>query len=325
MKKINIIFSGILCSSLPVQAQSVWNNISLVGNEAKILSIPAIREPLINYSAFETKEGKINVYLPPLSSSVTLSGTVYSEPNGRNGKDSSKNLEALKSYLLKLGDILIKAEGSSFSFQLPAASPSGVPLQLQSSAGQVINTQTLPFTQATVPARNFSVPPYMVSTDAATIKGNFDGNITNTSVTANGQKATLLAESPSRLYIKTPDNITGPVTIQCNEGGSTQKASTNIISLQLSADKTNLRKGESTQIHIKVAGLEGLSTNVPVNITNASQSVINIEGGNAQQIVIVPSRDAASGVYETTRAIQSLKNGGFSVTVNVIPFSAARQ
>lgn len=324
MKKISLI-SIVFLSALPLmQAQSVWDQINLVGHEAKVLNIRVHeeKEPMINFPSFETKEGKLQVFLPPLSSGALLSGTVYLEPNG-TGKDSSRNLEALKSHLLKLGDILIKAERGSFSFQLSAASPSGVPLQLQTSTGQIINTQTLPVTQTSIPVSNFSIPSYMVSTDAATIKGNFDGNITTTTVSLNGQKAILLAESPSRLYIKTPANITGSVTIQCNETGATQTARTNILSLKLSADKTNLRRDQQTQIHIQVSGLEGLEENVPVTITNTSPSVVTLEGGNTQQIVVIPSKDAPSGVFTISRNILSLKNGNFSVSVTVSPFSSA--
>lgn len=316
MKK-KMIIGLLVFSTMSSSAQIDWNSINLAGTEAKILNVP--KEPAINFTYFETKEGKIQVFLPPLTSGVTLSGTVYLEPNGKTSKDSSRNLEALRSNLLKLGDILIKAERGSFNLQIPPSGSTGIQLQLQSSTGQLINTQTLPFTTTNIPAGNFSAPAYAVSTDAATIKGSFDGNLANTLITVNGQKAIVLAESPSRIYMKTPGNITGPATIQCNEGGTTQTARTNIISLELSAGKTNLRKGENTQIHIKVVGLEGLSANVPVNITNTSPSVINLEGGNTQQIIINPQKDAVNGIFETTRNVQSMLNGSFSVSVNISP------
>ncbi|NOT51584.1 MAG: hypothetical protein HOP10_09930 [Chitinophagaceae bacterium] len=309
-----------------MQAQSLWDNINLASVEAKVLgniNTEKQNDRLI-IQTFDTKEGKITVYLPPLSPGAVVSGTVYLEPGGRLSKDSSRNLTVLQSYHLSLGELNIPLQRGSFQLQLPATSGNGTTvLQLKNSTGETVKTGQLSITNAYIVKNSFTIPPYAVSGDAATITGSFDGNISNTSVMINGEKTELLAESTSQLFFKSPEKFTGKVTIECKEKGTTQTSPVNILKLDLTADKTNLRRGEKTLVHIKISGLEGLEEKIPVTITNTSPSVITLEGGNTHQITIVPKTDAPSGIFEITRNIQSLKNGSFSVSVTINPYSAA--
>lgn len=313
----------LLLSVLQLKAQNLdWSKINLAGPEAKILesasSQPAQDQQLITQS-FDTKEGKITVYLPPLSSTITISGTVYLEPTN---KDSSRNILALQSYRLNLGDQAIPVQRGSFLLNLPAdPGPGTISLQLKNSGGQIIKNEQLPVTKAPVNSSGFIIPNYIVSGNAASIKGSFDGKLGNTSVNISGEKVQLLAESPSHLYFTSTGNHTGPSTVEVKENGKTQTATSNILKLDLSAPKTNLRRGEKTEIHITINGLEGLTVPVPLKIENTSPSVITLEGGNTQQITVVPRNDAPAGVFVTTRNIVSQKNGSFSVTVTIIPFS----
>jgi hypothetical protein len=314
----------LLLSGIELQAQIInWDKIELAGAEAKILesagSPSEQNQPLI-IQTFDTKEGKIIVYLPPLSPSVTISGTVYLQPTG---KDSSRNLIALQSKRLSLGDLDIPVQRGSFRLQLPVEPVTGTrSLQLRSSNGEVMTQEPIPVTITSEPPNSFTIPPYIVSGDQAIITGNFDGNMTNTSVTINGEKTELLAESPSRLYFTTSSNQTGNVTVVCTENGNTQMAASNLLKLDLSAGKTSLVRGEKTEVHVNISGLEGLKEPVHIAIKNTSPSVIILEGGNTQDIILTPRNDAPSGVFVTTRNIQSLKNGSFSVSVTIIPFSS---
>ncbi len=314
----------LLLSCIQPKAQVInWDNINLASTEAKILERAGSQSEQTNLllaKTFDIKEGKINVFLPPLSATVTLSGTVYLEPTG---KDSSRNLTALQAYSLSLGDQVIPVQRGSFQLRLPADPGSGmISLQLKNSGGQIIKNEQLPVTKAPVNSSSFIIPTYIVSGEPASVTGNFDGNITNASVKINGEKIELLAESASRLYFTSTANHTGKSTVECKENGITQTSASNILKLDLSVDKTNLRRGQQTLFHIKISGLEGLEEKVPVTIQNTSPSVITLEGGNTQQIVVVPQKDAPLGALEITRTIQSQKNGNFSVSVTIIPFSA---
>ncbi len=324
-KKIPAII--LLLSCTQVNAQDInWSIINLANADAKILSVkpprPEPYKPVI-IQPFDTKEGKISVYLPPLSSTVMLSGTVYLEPTG---KDSSKNLMALQAYHLSLGDQTIPLHRGSFQFILPVDPENEMTsLQLKSNTGQIIKSEKLPVTKATINPGGFVIPAYIVSGDQACIAGNFDGNSSNTSVKINGENAELLAESPSRLYFTTHTAYHGTATIECTENGHTQTTKTNVLSMGLMADRTSLRSGQQTLLHIKINGMEGLKEKIPVTIQNNSTSVISLEGGNTQQLIIDPQKETAAGMLEITRTIQSLKNGNFSVSVHIIPSSSAIQ
>ncbi|HWR33861.1 MAG TPA: hypothetical protein VN451_10050 [Chitinophagaceae bacterium] len=320
-KKILTIILLLTC--IHASAQDInWNIINLADPDAKILGRPGStlkqKEQLI-IQPIETKEGKITVYLPPLSSTVMLSGTVYLDPTG---KDSSRNLMALQSYRLSLGDQVIPLQRGSFQVNIPTHPSSGnVSLTLTTADGQMIKTEQYPVAKSTAASNNYIIPPYIVSGDQGIITGNFDGNTSNTSVKINGEKTELLAESPSRLFLTTHINQTGNATIELAEKGTTQTSQINVLSLNLSAGKTNLHRGQQTILHIKISGLEGLKEIVPVTITNTSPSTITLEGGNEQQLTIEPGKDAPSGMIELTRDIQSLKNGSFSVSVSILPFT----
>ena len=312
-----------LLSTIQAATQVNWDKIELAGAEAKILGSAGIEQNrLLIIQTFETKEGKISVYMPPLSSGVMISGTVYLEPNGKTIKDSSQNLLALQSHHLSMGDAVIPVQRGSFRLQLPTDPGSGmISLQLNNSEGQLIKSEQLPLTKAPGQSSGFTFPPYMVSGDQAIVTGSFDGDITNTSVKINGEKAELLAESSTRLFLKTTSSYTGYVIVECAENGTTNISKTNVLKLYITVDNPDLRRGQQTRLHIKISGMEGLKESVPVTINNTSSSVITLEGGNTQQINVVPESDAPSGVLETTRNIQSLKNGNFTVNVIIIPFT----
>lgn len=317
---------ALICVTIKTNAQIKinWNDINLAGAEAKVLTvIPPVPEPL-TIKSFETNEGKINVYLPPLSSGATISGTVVTESKGQNEKEKARNQAALQAYLLTLGPENIPIRENSFSIPVMAAIPrvNTSSLQLKTSAGQLIKTEDLPLTSSPS-SSNFRtlIPPYVVSGDITALPGNFDGSSKTTLLKINGSTINVIAESPNALYFTPPSTHTGPSTIECNDKGKTTTARVNVINLELSAPKTNLRRGEKTQITVRVSGLEGLKENVPVIITNTSPSVITLEGGNTQPITVVPSKDAAAGVFTISRNILSMKNGSFSVSVTVSPFS----
>lgn len=298
-----------------------WNDINLAAAEAKIIAVipPADPGPL-NIQSFETREGKITVFLPPLSSGATISGTVYLEPDGRTEKERGANLTVLKqAYNLTLDNLNVPVQSNSFQLQIPTTQGSSVPLRLTTSGGQLIKSEQLQLTSLPSSAIRISIPPYVVSGDVTALPGNFDGSSKTTSLKINGENITVIAESPAALYFNAPATQTGPSTIECSDKGKTKTARINVVSLGLSAEKTNLRRGQQTQIHIKVTGLEGINEKVPLTIENRSPAVITLEGGNNQRVTILPA-DTQEGVYNTTRNIQSLITGGFSVTVLILPY-----
>lgn len=306
------------------RAQVNWNLVNLATKDAKILSVPASHKPEsippVTGRVFETSEGKIRVYLPPLSAGVTVSGTVYLEPEGKTERETGRNLLALQSYRLQLNEAPLPLQNGLFTTTLPATGGMVTgSLQLSTPTGQVLTRQEIPLQTGVLTNRGFSLPAYIVSGQTTGVAGNFDGHSGNTQLSMGGNPLPVLAESPGYCYFTPPPTSTGPQTLNCTDRETTQQAGTNVLSLQMQAGKTNLRKGQQTTLTLQVSGLEGLKENVPLLVQNLSPSVIALEGGNQQTILIQPGTDARSGVYTLTRNIQSTSSGGFSVTASIQP------
>src|SRR6185503_3838687 len=88
------------------------------------------------------------------------------------------------------------------------------------------------------------------------------------------------------------------------------------IGVRLSAPKLNLLRGERTTVTIEVSGLAGIINDVPLQLD--ARGVINMDGGNFQNLKIKPEEVKLDGRYTTNRAINALQAGGFSVTATVI-------
>ncbi|MGB4842928.1 MAG: hypothetical protein WBP16_00535, partial [Ferruginibacter sp.] len=272
----------------------------------------------------ETKEGKINIYLPNLSSGDKISGTVVTEPAGKSSKEITKNTNVLKLYSISLSGQSIPVQPGNFSLVLPKVNQATMlPLEFKNNKGEIVKQEQLAIagTAQAVPA--FLVPRYIVNGEPLLIKGAFDGNASTTTVKINGQKAEVLAESITGIFLNTPVNLSGKTQVVCTENQKTETAETNILNLELSAGKTNLRKNETTELTIKVSGLQGLDEKVPLSIQNTSPAVITLSGGAMQRLTLQPATDAASGVFTTTRNIVSIKTGSFSINVNIPPYGSS--
>ncbi|MGH9970531.1 MAG: hypothetical protein ACREBG_22445 [Pyrinomonadaceae bacterium] len=192
--------------------------------------------------------------------------------------------------------------------------------------------------------REFRLPKIGQQGRAVEITGSFDGNSSNTTLTfkpisgtsKDFEKTTQnvsggfglirpLAESPRKIVFRSPSDFTGPVEISLREGNKETKGTYRNVGVRLSAPKTNLMKGESTELTVEVSGLEGIQKDVPLQLD--SKGVIAMEGGNFQNLRISPSEVNRDGVYNTTRAITGQEAGAFNVTATVVvgPFDVCLQ
>src|SRR5260370_40050365 len=113
--------------------------------------------------------------------------------------------------------------------------------------------------------------------------------------------------------------------ISLEEGKRETKGTFRNVDLKLTAPKTSLKRGERTELHVEVSGLQGITQ--PVPLTLESTGVITMEGGNYQPLVIQPSQVGADGRYTTTRGITGVQAGvwGATATVVVQPFDICLQ
>lgn len=127
---------------------------------------------------------------------------------------------------------------------------------------------------------------------------------------------TVIAESPRTCIFNSPEQNFALTEITLKENNVEVKGPYRNVGVRLNAPKTNLMKSEKTTVTIEVSGLEGIKEDVPLQLE--AKGVINMEGGNFQNLLIHPRDVQAGGRFTTTRTITGVVAGGFGVTATVV-------
>lgn len=171
---------------------------------------------------------------------------------------------------------------------------------------------------------NFSFPELGQSGRPFPISGPFDGDSANTNINISGTNAKVIAESPRGAIVEIPKTVVGPNNIVVNDNGNTSTGNFRVLKIDLTAPKTSLLKGESTELHVEVQGLQGITQPVPVQLQNQTPSNINLSGGNTQNIVIQPSQVTTGGTFNWSGTVTGTGTGGFNIT-GTIPAAIGSQ
>ncbi|HEX5702760.1 MAG TPA: hypothetical protein VFX97_06150 [Pyrinomonadaceae bacterium] len=298
--------------------------------------------------------GNVKVYLPDdMRAGDTISGTLVTEPKGNTPEEVAKNKSELESLRLGLGSETVTVTEAQFTVKtreivdLPASRPNLLKLVVlapEVSARPVTPQQTPNFI---IDGANVDLPLYdppkanagstivfpllTQQGRASVIHGAFDGDLVGTGLIRpgfgqdSGGPIRVLAESPRQLVFVAPEDITGPYSINIKEGDKAFTGNSRNIAVRLSAPKLDLLRGEKTTLTIEVSGLAGIIKDVPLQLD--ARGVINMDGGNFQNLRIKPEEVKLDGRYTTNRTITALQAGGFSVTATVIvrPFDICLQ
>lgn len=285
----------------------------------------------LEFKVDTTKFGNVKAYLPnDIRPGDTVSGSfAWDKPP----------VGATESFKVTSSDVAVTSTGNDFTMRVPAEL---APLRRNYASLAVLVPSISPGVapeKATlfIPLNNVPLgvtpadlvfPPLGQQGRAIQIQGPFDGNSDNTRITVGegtGKIIKPLAESPRKVVFIAPVDVTGPYTIDVKEGDKTFTGKSRNIAVNLSAPKTNLLRGEKTTVTIQVDGLSGIIKDVPLQLD--ARGVINMEGGNFQNLRIKPEEVKLDGRYTTNRTITGLQAGGFSVTATVIvgPFDICLQ
>ena len=180
--------------------------------------------------------------------------------------------------------------------QLPTIGQQGTPIEIIRSDGN--QNITLNWTKVRSTVQDFEKNTENVSGGFGLINGN------------------PIAATPRKAVFICPSNVTGPIEIHLKEGNVETTNQFRNLKLDLTAPKTSLQKGESTELHVQVNGLEGLKE--PVPLTLEAHGVITMEGGMFQPLTIQPSQVGADGSYSTSRGITGVQAGGWMATATVV-------
>ena len=292
-----------------------------------------------------TPHGVVQVFLPDdmrAGDTVSISGLV--NPAGLTDAERARNQKALENTSLTLQ---MSAKGSGTLTPIDTIGLTGgrrgreaypgdvfylhsrlldartdtINLNLKGKDGVVVgsaNIRLAPRDQATpqVPDSGLKLPTIVQNNGHLEINYSSDGDAATTQVRVNGQLARVLAESPRKTVVEVPANLTGPVKIELRDKNIDASGACRLLGIRLSAPKTSLLKGETTDVTIEVSGLSGIKHDVPLHLE--ASGVINMDGGNYQYLDIRPQDVKPDGRYTTTRAITGQQAGGFGVTATVI-------
>lgn len=272
-------------------------------------------------TTFDTPRGKIKVYLPDdMAAGDTISGTVSIEPTGRTEKEKQRSADELNGYVVELENQ--KSPVSSGALQrIHLTQSSNAPsLILLDAKGKRIAVSTIPFSAGAASTNTpgtIHLPTLGQAGRPLGIQGVFDGDSANTGVKIGGAGAQVIAESPRKAVVKSPPNIVGPAEISVTENGATATGAFRNLKIDLTAPKTSLLKGESTELRVQVSGLEGIAEPVKVELQNQTPSTVNVAGGNTQNIVIAPTQVQSGGTFPWTTNLTGTGSGSFNITARV--------
>ncbi len=318
-------------------AVAVWLFFVAGGNSIAAASATVATERGLHSVTYTTPQGKIRVNFPDdMAAGDTISGTVFSEPVGANDQERIANGAVLQGTVIDVDGQKSTAATHEFKIQVPALVRPYLPISFGSggaSSSPPAVTTNVPLaptpaaaprpmgsgaTQAVPTPAQFNWPPALPQAAPATIKGAFDGDASNTRLQIGSSQASMLAESPRQTVFQLPPSSTaGPTNLTLTEGATSIRGPVRSVRLQLSAPKTTLQRGESTQLTVQVFGLEGLAHPIPLQLRTGG--TVTATGGNLQRFDI-PANDpgvVANGVYQTTRTLTGVSAGGFEVVAEV--------
>jgi hypothetical protein len=287
--------------------------------------------PGLRVTPISVPEGTIRVYLPDdIAAGDTISGTVVAEPAGNTDAERSANSSTLDGYVIDVAAKKVSVAQHALTFIIPVASATAG-LVIRRSNGREVQRISVPV-RAQQPAfgrvplpNDFRFPQIVASGQPFPINGPFGGDFAKSSLVIGGQPATKIAESPRTLIAAPASNVTGRTSYQLNENGVAVTAPCNVVSLKLTAPKTQLRKGEHTAVHVQISGLDGIREPAPLRIVNLTPGVVTLAGGPTQELNVGPGDVRPDGTYATDREITALVAGSFSIhsTIDVqrVPFN----
>ncbi|HEX6182864.1 MAG TPA: hypothetical protein VFZ44_03060 [Pyrinomonadaceae bacterium] len=307
---------------------------------------------------FDIAPGKTKVNLPDdMRAGDTISGTVVAEPKGQTEEERAGNLEALKGYVVEVGDQKVSTPQGSFTLVVPDAPVKFIRIIEADSGKELANTPVPAQAAATTKGANkgfvtakggdamtaqpepsgdaFRLPTLGQQGRPIEIFGPFDGDASNTTLRFNpiGSATQDLEKRPETVvggYGPLKPLAESPRKIVFES--PTNFTGTAEVSVKEGGVET---KGNYRNLGVSLSApktnlIRGERTTLTVEVKGLegirenvplqldSRGVITMDGGNFQNLSIKPQDIQPGGRYTTTRAITGQQAGGFNVTATVI-------
>lgn len=300
---------------------------------------PAIDNDLIIYSMSVSTDQKVKFRMPlDIRPGDRITGTVVEEKKSTKGEVNNAS-STLQGVVIEIDGKQTKISNRLISFLVPAGITS-LPFLLKNAAGEVIERGQIPINSSTthpmgadltyttvipdkmnsvketqINGTKFIMEPVGQPGKALRVSGSFDGNAANTNVSLNGQACEIIAKSPRQINFLVPENAaTGSANLKVEENNIKEEHTINIAKLNLSANKTTLRKGEKAIITVTVSGLQGLKEGYEckVDITNLSPATVRFKS-NTGNSMSQPIPSGQTGDYKFSFNIVGVTQGNYAL------------
>lgn len=278
----------------------------------------------LHRTIFTTPQGhKIYVNTPDdMTAGDTLSGTVFAEPSGKTEAEREKGQAEIAGYVVEVNGQKVPATGEPFKLTLPVDfARNALAVTLYNNKGKELAKSEAPVSSdppRSIP-KDFQVPTYGQMGRIIQVRGPFNGDISGTDhIKLGGKELIQLAESPRQKAVLNTSPAAGMNELELSENGQILKGEFRNLSLRMSAEKYNLRRGETTTLHVEVSGLENLREDLPLRLANRSPNVMTMAGGDVQALTIHPADVKAGGAYEVQRTLTGVQVGAFAIDGTVI-------
>ncbi len=269
--------------------------------------------------SIKVKEGEIKIDLPDdMMAGDTISGTVTAVPNGKDESEKKKNTEKLNNNSVEIEKQKSPVANKVMTFNLPAnLNNNSFTLNILDSKGKKVDNLNIPVNLNTIETSGeYQIPNLGQTGRPVNIQGNFDGDLSNTTCEIGDKTAQPIAESPRKTVFQSPADIVGMTSIKLKEGNTEVVQDFRNLGVSLSASKLDLLKGETTDLQIKVSGLQDINDEIPLNL-NCTGSA-NMSGGNVQNLQLSPDDVQADGSVTQQRTLTGFQTGNFNIVANVI-------
>lgn len=311
---------------------------SVVTDPASYQGIPALRVETLSVPLSRDASGK-----------VTLRGMVMSTGDGKSQPaEDGWSTVVPPNGKINIGVGPVDQPSQLVKKDIPVATPSGAQPQTPAS----------PAPTGPPNPSDFETPPVYVNGAVQVIRGPVDGDRATTNISIDARlPARVIAESPRATYFKLPDGVAaGSHRVVMREGGGGVSFPVVVLTLTMSADKLELRSGESTKFSAVVSGPQSLpqsawrpglpsdlvdiasirrfmpkfqppsssdAGNIFLAIDNGSRDTVSISPANNEMVVSTLGRSAfGSGPYEYHGVVKSKRSGRFTINSLVVALFA---
>ncbi|WP_297088738.1 hypothetical protein [uncultured Draconibacterium sp.] len=180
----------------------------------------------------------------------------------------------------------------------------------------------LPQANAQNSLAGYQLPELFVANSNAEIKGNFHDEKEDISIFFEKDElpypAEILTKTDSTLTIKTPERQgIYHLFIDAVSANTFIEETVRVVEMELSIGKTNMRRGQKTQLNIRLNGLENYTRPIAIEVKNLSPSTIKLPAGTSETVVIY--NEEGANTVDKQLEITAIKRGDFDIEVNLNP------